>query len=161
MTYYSVYDEQIKELRTDFAYYEDKAKLQADFEKHMIAINDVSPYKVEAVWSDLEYRIIETPLDFINEREKQILHEVVREDYTHVKRGWFSDFNHIAKAEIKSIVEFKEYREAGAWYVVFTHTQKPLVIKHRYNDVNTYHIMYHYKFGFKLNVHEMSCNAVY
>lgn len=72
MTYYSVYDEQIKELRTDFAYYEDKAKLQADFEKHMIAINDVSPYKVEAVWSDLEYRIIETPLDFINESEKNL-----------------------------------------------------------------------------------------
>lgn len=161
MTYYSVYDEQIKELRTDFAYYEDKAKLQADFEKHMIDINDVSSYTVEVIWSDLEYRIIETPLDFINETEKQILHEVVHEDYAHVKCGWFSDFNHISKADIKSIIEFKEYREAGAWYVVFTHTQKPLVIKHRYNNVNTYHIMYHYKFGFKLNVHEMSCNAVY
>lgn len=32
MTYYSVYDEQIKELRTDYAYYEDKAELQAAFE---------------------------------------------------------------------------------------------------------------------------------
>lgn len=161
MTYYSVYDEQIKELRTDYAYYEDKAELQAAFEKHMLDIKDVSPYQVETVWTDLEYSIIETPLDFISEAEQKILHEVVHEDYTHVKRGWFSDFNHINQADIKSIVEFKEYREAGAWYVVFTHTQKPLVIKHRYNDVNTYHIMYHYKFGFNLNVHEMSSKAVY
>lgn len=161
MTYYSVYDEQIKELRTDYAYYEDKAELQAAFEKHMIDIKDVSPYQVETVWTDLEYSIIETPLDFISEAELKILHEVVHEDFTHVKRGWFSDFNHINQADIKSIVEFKEYREAGAWYVVFTHTQKPLVIKHRYNDVNTYHIMYHYKFGFNLDVHEMSSEAVY
>lgn len=161
MTYYSVYDEQIKELRTDYAYYEDKAELQAAFEKHMIDIKDVSPYQVETVWTDLEYSIIETPLDFISEAEQKILHEVVHEDFTHVKRGWFSDFNHINQADIKSIVEFKEYREAGAWYVVFTHTQKPLVIKHRYNDVNTYHIMYHYKFGYNLNVHEMSSEAVY
>lgn len=161
MTYYSVYDEQIKELRTDYAYYEDKAELQAAFEKHMIDIKDVSPYQVETVWTDLEYSIIETPLDFISEAERKILHEVVHEDFTHVKRGWFSDFNHINQADIKSIVEFKEYREAGAWYVVFTDTQKPLVIKHRYNDVNTYHIMYHYKFGYNLNVHEMSSEAVY
>lgn len=161
MTYYSVYDEQIKELRTDYAYYEDKAELQAAFEKHMIDIKDVSPYQVETVWTDLEYSIIETPLDFISEAEQKILHEVVHEDFTHVKRGWFSDFNHINQADIKSIVEFKEYREAGAWYVVFTHTQKPLVIKHRYNDVNTYHIMYHYKFGYNLDVHEMSSEAVY
>lgn len=127
----------------------------------MLDIKDVSPYQVETVWTDLEYSIIETPLDFISEAEQKILHEVVHEDFTHVKRGWFSDFNHINQADIKSIVEFKEYREAGAWYVVFTHTQKPLVIKHRYNDVNTYHIMYHYKFGYNLNVHEMSSEAVY
>ncbi len=161
MTYYSVYDEQIKELRTDFAYYEDQAKLKADFEKYMIEIRDVSPYEVETIWTDLEYRIIETPLDFIDETEQQILHEVVHGDYTHVNRGWFRDFNRIDKADIKSIVEFKEYREAGAWYVVFTHTHQPLVIKDQANDINTYHIMYQYKFGFKLNVHEMSSTAVY
>lgn len=161
MTYYSVYDEQIKELRTDFAYYEDQEKLKNDFEKHMVEIRDVSPYEVESIWTDLEYNIIETPFDFINETEQQTLYEVVHGDYTHVKRGWFSDFNQIDKADIKSIVEFKEYREAGAWYVVFTHTHKPLVIKHQSNDVNTYHIMYQYKFGFNLNVHELSSKAVY
>lgn len=161
MTYWSVYDTQIKELRTDYAYYEDKTKLQAEFEKHMMDIKDVSPYQVETVWTDLEYSIIETPLDFINHEEQQILHEIVHGDYTNVTCGWFKDFNNIEKEDIKSIVEFKEFREAGAWYVVFTHTRQPLVIKHQYNDIKTYHIMYHYKYGFKLNVHELSSKAVY
>lgn len=161
MTYYSVYDEQIKELRTDYAYYQDKAKLKAEFEKHMVDIRDVKRNEVETVWSDLEYNIIETPLNFINEAEKQILQEVVHGNYAHVNKGWFKDFNRIDKADIKSIIEFKEYEFDGAWYVIFTHTHKPLVIRHQSNDINTYRIMYQYKFGFKLQVHEMSYKAVY
>lgn len=161
MMKYSVYDEQIKGLRTDYAYYEDKAKLKADFEKYMIEIRDVTPKEVESVWSELEYRIIETPIDFINEAEEKVLQEVVHGDYTHVKKGWFKDFNCIEKADIKCIIEFKEFGFAGAWYVVFTHTHTPLVIKHPINDVNTYHIMYQYKYGFKLDVHQMSYKAAY
>ncbi|WP_436962389.1 hypothetical protein [Staphylococcus shinii] len=161
MTYYSVYDEQIKELRTDYAYYQDKAKLKAEFEKHMMDIREVTPNEVETIWADLEYNIIETPLDFINEAEKQVLQEVVHGNYTNVNKGWFKDFNRMNKADIKSIIEFKEFGFASAWYVVFSYSHKPLVIKHQTNDVNTYHVMYQYKYGFKLNVHEMSYKAVY
>ena len=155
ITYYSVYDEQIKELRTDFSYYKDKVELKVTFEKHMIDIRDVSPYQVEQVWNELDYSIIETPLNFINEADKKVLYEIANGDYQNIERGWFDDLNAV-KSEIKSIIAFKEYREPGAWYVIFTHTQKPLVIKHRYNDVNTYHIMYHYRFAFGLDIHEMS-----
>ena len=161
MTYYSVFDKQIKELRTDFAYYKDKARLKDEFEQHMIEVKEVKSNEDERIWNEFGYRIIETPLDFINESEKQILREVVHGYYANVNKGWFEDFNHIDKSEIKSIVEFKEFGFAGAWYVVFTHTDKPLVIKHNVNDVNTYFIMYEYIWGFKLQVYEMSYKAVY
>lgn len=161
MTYYSVYDEQIQSLRTDYAYYEDKVKLKAMFENHMLDFKDVSPNQTEIIWSELGYKIIETPMDFINESEQSILTEVVHGKYNHVNKGWFDDFNAIDKADLKSIIEFKEFGFAGAWYVVFTNTNKPLVIKHKINNVNTSHTMNYYKSCYKLKTHEMSYKTVY
>lgn len=161
MTYFSVYDAQIKEMRTDFAYYEDKAKLQNDFEKHLMDIKEICSKDIHQVWNELEYRIIETPFDFVNEAEKRILNEVVHGNFSSVKKGWFLEFEAIDKKEIKSMLEFKEFGFGGAWYVVFTHNQKPLVIQHKINDVNTYCQMYQYRKQLEDITYQLSYKAVY
>jgi len=161
MTQYSVYDAQIKEMRNDFAYYEDKEKLQNDFEKHLMDIKEICSKDIHKVWNELEYRIIETPFDFVNEAEKRILNEVVHGDYSHVKKGWLKEFEALEQSDIKIMIEFKEFGFAGTWYVVFTHNQRPLVIEHKINNVNTYWHMYKYRKPLEDVMYQLSYKAVY
>ncbi|MFG0934619.1 hypothetical protein ACF91D_28605 [Staphylococcus sp. 231237_7MaSpsaltlick] len=160
MTYYSVYDAQIKELRTDFAYYKDKTKLKADFEAHLLDIREICSKHINKIWNELEYRIIETPFDFVSEAEKHILREVIQGEYTHVKKGWNAEVRALAFEDIKRVVEFKEFGFIGSWYVLFLYNQTPLLIKHKTNDVNTYRMMYKFQSKLESKTYRLSIDSL-
>ncbi|MGJ7589353.1 hypothetical protein [Staphylococcus shinii] len=160
MTYYSIYNEQIKELRTDFAYYKDKTKLRTDFESHLMDIREICSKDIHKIWNELEYRIVETPFDFVSEAEKHLLREVIQGDYTHVKQGWDTEVRELALEDIKCVIEFEEFGFIGSWYVIFLYNETPLLIKNRANDVYTYRMMYKFQSKLESKTYRLSIDSL-
>lgn len=154
IVYYSIYNLVINEIRTDFAYWQDKEVLKIAFEKHLVDVEKTTKNKSQEIWNDL-YRIIETPLISLNKAEKQCVRDYFNSNTENVQIGWFDDLIDIAdwKRGIKYIVEVKEFGFASAWYIVFRNNDTPLVIKHKNGyDNNTYFAMrgYRIRLGHKI-----------
>ena len=58
MAHYSVYNTEVKEIRTDFAYYTDKAVLQKDFETYFKKTRGATEEEILQLWKYDSYQII-------------------------------------------------------------------------------------------------------
>lgn len=159
MTYYSVYNTLIKEIRTDFAYYTDKTTLKNDFEIYYKMTREASEQEIAQLWGSESYQIIETPLHFMNEAERREIGRFLVGESNHISDGYFDDLEAIQdwQNDIKYLVEVKEFGFASAWYIVVTENQNTFVIGYKRHDGVTYWVMNHdYRKYLKSKIYPMS-----
>lgn len=132
LMYYSVYNVAMKDIRTDFAYWQDKEALKRAFEKHLINVEQTTSTNSHTVWHD-SYSIMETPLLKLKDIDIQNIKAYFNGEIKNVQVGWFNDLKDILdwERDIESIIEIKTFGFASAWYIILRNNDIPLIIKHK------------------------------
>ncbi|MEB6279067.1 hypothetical protein [Staphylococcus gallinarum] len=159
MAHYSVYNTEVKEIRTDFAYYTDKAVLQKDFETYFKTTRGATEEEILQLWKSDAYQIIETPLHFIGEAERCEIGRLLLGSSNSIGEGYFDDLEAVEdwQNDIKYIIEIKEFGFASAWYIVVLQHQQPFVMGYKRHDGVTRWVMNHdYKKYLESKIYTMS-----
>lgn len=141
MAFYSVYNELIQEVRTDFAYYTDKSELKNAFEFYFKMSRDMT--EPHTLWGAHGFKIIEIPLDFIEKTDRKHIATILEGKATkNVEKG-FEALDSIKnwQDDIKYILEVKECGFAAAWYIISSQTLGIFTIGYKRHDGMAFWLM--------------------
>lgn len=167
--FYSIRNKQAKEIRLNWAEWEDKERLIDEFIRYLsnnlIDIRKEQNKDKYSLLNKYGFEVVRTDhrrIDELTAYEYKVLNQIVHGNNSGIKRGQYNEVKALRHRDIDKIIEFREDTFAGRFYVIFQRfNNPPLLIQNKVNDVNTKHMMASFIKNEKEAVIELSYKNVY